>query len=122
MDNETSDGRVIGNNGSLFIPSVQGRHSGTYDFIVSNNIGNVEGCSKLVVYTTEKPPQIEEKINEPRMMRNPISKDLFGEHVSNYHALNNSKFTSEYQVNFVLQATIFSCSEHGDILSCFILF
>lgn len=94
---ESQDGREHCNNGSIFIASAEGKHAGVYDFIVSNSVGSVEGCTKLVVYVKEK-QQIEAKKSHSLVDSNPIKKEKFGDHVSAYHALNNSGFIEEYQV------------------------
>ena len=39
----------VGKDGSLTLITVEPKHAGTYTFTVSNNVGSVEGCTKLVV-------------------------------------------------------------------------
>ena len=99
MQMESQDGREHCNNGCIFIASAQGKHAGIYDFIVSNSVGSVEGCTNLVVSVKEKQP-VEEKKSRSVVNSNPIKKGKFGEHVSAYHALNNSGFFEEYQVRY----------------------
>ena len=36
--------------GSLVLVSVELKHAGTYTFTVSNSVGSVEGCTKLMVH------------------------------------------------------------------------
>ena len=97
MQMESKDGREHCNNGCIFIASAEGKHSGIYDFIVSNSIGSVEGCTNLEVLVKEK-QLVEEKKSSLVVSSNPIKREKFGEHVSAYHALNNSRFIQEYQV------------------------
>ena len=40
----------LGKDGSLVLVSVELKHAGTYTFTVSNRVGSVEGCTKLVVH------------------------------------------------------------------------
>ena len=40
----------LGKDGSLVLMSVEMKHAGTYTFTVSNRVGSVEGCTKLVVH------------------------------------------------------------------------
>ena len=99
MQVESQDGREHCNNGSIFIASAEGKHAGIYDFIVSNSVGSVEGCTNLKVFVKEKQP-VEERKSRSVVTSNPIKKDKFGEHVSAYHALGNTGFIEEYQVRF----------------------
>lgn len=99
MQVESQDGREYCNNDCIFIASAEGKHAGIYDFIVSNSVGSVEGCTNLKVFVKEK-QQVEEKKSRSPVTSNPIKKNKFGEHVSAYHALNNSGFIEEYQVGY----------------------
>ena len=40
----------LGKDGSLVLVSAELKHAGTYTFTVSNRVGSVEGCTKLVVH------------------------------------------------------------------------
>ena len=40
----------LGKDGSLVLVSAELKHAGTYTFTVSNSVGSVEGCTKLVVH------------------------------------------------------------------------
>ena len=79
--------------GSLVLVSVDPKHAGTYTFTLSNRVGSVEGCTKLVVHTED-----EEHANAPRVESNPVSREKFGEYVSSFHAHNNSAFLVQFQV------------------------
>ena len=41
----------LGKDGSLVLLSVEVKHAGTYTFTVSNRVGSVKGCTKLVIHT-----------------------------------------------------------------------
>ena len=83
----------LGKDGSLVLVSVELKHAGTYTFTVSNRVGSVEGCTKLVVHTED-----EDHANAPRVESNPVARENFGEHVSSFHAHNNSAFFGQFQV------------------------
>ena len=70
--------------------SAEMKHAGTYTFTVSNRVGSVDGCTKLVVCTDD-----EECTSAPRVESNP---DNFGEYVSTFHAHSNSAFFEQFQV------------------------
>ena len=83
----------LGKDGSLVLVSVEVKHAGTYTFTVSNRVGSVEGCTKLVVYTED-----EEHASVPRVESNPVAREKFGKYVSTFHAHNNSAFIGQFQV------------------------
>ena len=69
------------NDGSLMLVSAEMKHAGTYTFTVSNSVGSVEGCTKLVVHTED-----EEHANRSTVESNPVITEKFGEYVSGFHA------------------------------------
>ena len=79
--------------GSLMLVSAEMKHAGTYTFTVSNSVGSVEGCTKLVVHTED-----EEHANRSTVESNPVATEKFGEYVSSFHAHNNSAFLVQFQV------------------------
>ena len=83
----------LGKDGSLVLVSVELKHAGTYAFTVSNRVGSVEGCTKLLVHTED-----EEHASAPRVESNPVTREKFGEYVSSFHAHNNSAFFGQFQV------------------------
>ena len=83
----------LGKDGSLVLVSAELKHAGTYTFTVSNRVGSVEGCTKLVVHTED-----EEHANAPKVESNPVARENFGEYVSSFHAHNNSAFFGQFQV------------------------
>ena len=83
----------VGKDGSLTLTCVELKHAGTYTFSVSNSVGSVEGCTKLVVHTED-----EDCTSAPKVESNPVAKETFGEYVSGLHAHNNAAFFSQYQV------------------------
>ena len=82
-----------GKDGSLILVSAELKHAGTYTFKLSNRVGSVKGCTKLVVHTKD-----EEHASAPRVENNPVSREKFGEFVSTFHAYNNSAFIGQFQV------------------------
>ena len=83
----------LGKDGSLVLVSVELKHAGTYTFNVSNSVGSVKGCAKLVVHTED-----EEHASVPRVESNQVTMEKFGEYVSSFHAHNNSAFIGQFQV------------------------
>ena len=83
----------LGTDGSLVLMSVELKHAGIYTFIVSNRLGSVKGCTKLVIHTED-----EECASAPRVENNPVSREKFGEFVSTFHAYNNTAFIGQFQV------------------------
>ena len=83
----------VGKDGSLTLITVEPKHAGTYTFTVSNNVGSVEGCTKLVVRAED-----EEYSHAPGVESNPVTREKFGEYVSSFHAYNNSAFFGQFQV------------------------
>ena len=80
----------LGKDGSLVLVSVETKHAGTYTFIVSNRVGSVKGCTKLVVHTDNK--------EHASVESNPVTREKFGEFVSTFHAYNNTAFIRQFQV------------------------
>ena len=79
--------------GSLTLITVEPKHTGTYTFTVSNNVGSVEGCTKLVVRAED-----EERASAPRVESNLVTREKFGEYVSGLHTHNNGGFFLQFQV------------------------
>ena len=100
LDAESLGGREILNDGSIHICAVEGVHAGTYDFIVSNSLGSVEGCTKLIVYVEEKERMTldRKKKNGEKLESHPVKRERFGDYVSHCHTFNNKVFSAEYQV------------------------
>ena len=82
----------VGKDGSLTLITVEPKHAGTYTFSVSNKVGSVEGCTKLVVRAED-----EEYSRAPGVESNPITREKFGEYVSSFHAYNNTAFFGQFQ-------------------------
>ena len=120
LDEEKNEGREVMEEGALHIPRVRGSHAGTYDFIVSNSSGSVEGCTKLVVYLKEYQNRPAAAVEQETMMMmmtegqgdkrrrrrstttkistSPIRTEVFGEHVANCHKNMDSGFSEEFEV------------------------
>ena len=83
----------VGEDGSMTFTCVELKHAGTYTFSVSNSVGRVEGCIKLVVHTED-----EDCTSTPKVDSSPVAKEKFGEYVSGLHAHNNGAYIAQYQV------------------------
>ena len=83
----------LGKDGSLVLVSVETKHAGTYTFTVSNRVGSVKGCTKLMVHTED-----EESASVLRVKSNPVARETFGEYVSSFHAHNNGAFIGQFMV------------------------
>ena len=83
----------LGKDGSLVLVSAELKHAGIYTFIVSNRVGNVKGCTKLVVHAED-----EDHASVSRVENNPVNREKFGEFVSTFHAYNNTAFVGQFQV------------------------
>ncbi len=101
LDANSLNGREILNDGSILIREANRKHTGTYDFIVSNSLGSVEGCTKLIVYVEEKVDSStvdRRKKNGTKLESHMVKKEKFPHHVSHCHTFNNKGFTAEFQV------------------------
>lgn len=80
----------------MHISRVLRNHAGTYDFIVSNTSGSVEGCTKLIVYLKDR--KLERISGPAKICTNPIKQEVFGEHVAEYHKNSDNGFADEFEV------------------------
>ena len=97
LDEDKSDGgREVTDEGFLHISKVQRNHAGTYDFIVSNHSGSVEGCTKLIVYLKDR--AFERRNGPSKLNSNPVKQEEFGRHVADHHKNSDSGFSSEFEV------------------------
>lgn len=99
LDEDKNEGREVTEEGFLYISKVQRNHAGTYDFIISNTSGSVEGCTKLIVYLKDR--KLEKKSGPTKISSNPIQQERFGEHVAKYHKNTDSGFSEEFEVNTI---------------------
>ena len=110
----------FGKDGSLILVSAELKHAGIYTFSVSNRVGSVKGCTKLVVHTED-----EESTSEsvPMVENNPVARKKFGEFVSTFHAYNNSAFIRQFQVrkHIDILYDIWCSSECHSLISGFAL-
>ena len=97
LDEDKNEGREVTEDGSLYIPKVLRNHAGTYDFIVSNSSGSVEGCTKLIVYLKER--KVERKGAPTKTCSNPVKQEEFGEHVAKLHKNSDSGFADEFEAS-----------------------
>ena len=106
LDDANSSGQEVGDDGSLHIAQVSRDHAGTYDFIVSNSGGSVEGCTKLIVYLRER---TERKVETSKIYSKQIGEELFGEYVAKNHENGDSGFAEEFEVSWVFLFLFFCC-------------
>jgi len=96
LDDTRCGGPEVLNDGSLHLPHVTRDHAGTYDFIISNRLGSVEGCTKLMVYLRDRN---DTKMEGVKVYSNPVDVQLFGEYVAKNHENGGSGFAEEYEVS-----------------------
>ncbi len=114
LDDDTSTGEPeVTDEGFLHIPQVSRDHAGTYDFIVSNSVGSVEGCTKLIVYLKER---AERKIENTKIFSKPVDMDIFGEYVAKNHKNGDSGFVEEFEVRRKFK----SCTKNLNVEVAFI--
>ncbi len=99
-DDGIEDGREVTDDGSLYIHKVQRNHAGTYDFIVSNTSGSVEGCTKLIIYLIDR--NFVRGCGPSKICSNPVKQEVFGEHVARYHENGDMGFSDEFEVIYIM--------------------
>jgi hypothetical protein len=89
----------IDNGGSLYIPSVEETHKGTYRFVAVNSKGKVE---QEVVLTVTLDDESNDIVGNPEQLNGMTTGSLhineFGIHVAKGHANNNTAFKALYNV------------------------
>jgi hypothetical protein len=89
----------IDNGGSLYIPSVEEAHKGTYGFVAVNSKGKVE---QEVVLTVTLDDESNDIVGNPEQLNGMTTGSLhineFGIHVAKGHANNNTAFKALYNV------------------------
>jgi hypothetical protein len=80
-------------------------HTSSYGFQVRNRAGSAEGLITLEV------KEEEEEVEQERtsVESHPVKVDMFGEHVAEMHASNNSSFVAQFQVS---NGSFFACSQY----------
>lgn len=99
LEEEETNGYEVMQDGALHISRVKDGHAGTYDFIVSNILGSVEGCTKLIVFSKERRSMRKSKL--PRIDGKPISKVSFAEHVAKSRENNVTGFLDDFEVSYL---------------------
>lgn len=93
---EENEGREVTEDGSLHLSKVERSHAGTYDFIVSNTSGSVEGCTKLIVYLKDK--KFERRSGPAKICSLPVKQEEFGSYVAKCHKNSDSGFSDIFEV------------------------
>ena len=100
--------REIIKDGSLTMPSVEVRHTGTYKVVAENVAGKKEGEVKLYVEDEEGMTKPKQGKGKPLMKTKDIPVAMFGRHVVQNHSKNNKPFKDEYEVPvFVMEQAMF---------------
>ena len=84
--------REIMKDGSLTMPSVEVRHTGTYKVVAENVAGKKEGEVKLYVEYDEGMTKPKQGKGKPPMKTKDIPVTMFGRHVEQNHSKNNRAF------------------------------
>ena len=90
--------REIMKDGSLTMPSVEVRHTGTYKVVTEYVAGKKEGEVKLYVENEEEVLKPKQGKNKPSLKTKDIPVTKFGRHVVQNHTKNNKAFKDEYDV------------------------
>ena len=88
----------IMNDGSLTMPSVEVKHTGTYKVVAENETGKKEGEVKLYVEDDEGMTKPKQGKGKPLLKTKDIPVAMFGRHVKQTHTNNNKDFKDEYEV------------------------
>ena len=90
--------REIMKDGSLTMPSVEVRHTGTYKVVAENVAGKKEGEVKLYVEDDEGKTKPKQGKGKPLLKSKDIPVATFGRYVEQKHTNNNKAFKDEYEV------------------------
>ena len=90
--------REIMKDGSLTMPSVEVRHTGTYKVVAENVAGKKEGEVKLYVEDNEGMTKPKQGKGKRLLKTKDIPVAMFGRHVKQNHTKNNKAFKDEYEV------------------------
>ena len=93
---EVDYSRQLADDGSLTLPSVEARHTGTYKMVAQNPAGKREREVKLVV-NTESTKEVQR--TQPHLEGTAIPIAVFGNHVERNHNKQNKRFKDEYQAS-----------------------
>jgi len=92
---ESNYGTKIEQDSSLTFMSVELKHTGTYHFTASNEGGEVEGTTKLVVHAESEWKEFQ---SDPAVKRKLVNIEKFGDYVFTLHAQNNAGFINQFLV------------------------
>lgn len=86
---------IIGEDGSLHIPSSEMRHGGIYKLVAENSKESVEREVKLTVLDEKDTPSVKD------VDLSPIPTIKFGSFVSKNHKNSNEGFKNTYEVHYI---------------------
>ena len=98
--------REIMKDGSLTMPSVEVKHTGTYKVVAENVAGKKEGEVKLYVEDDEGKTKPKQGNNKPPLKTKDIPVTKFGRHVVQNHSKNNKAFKDEYDVRVFVSVLV----------------
>ena len=93
---EADYSRELSEDGSLTMPSAEGKHSGVYQLVAVNKSGRVKREVKLTVDSEDTTTRPSDPKTGVLLASVPVS--MLGNHVKENHSKNNSVFRDEYQV------------------------
>ena len=115
---EADYSRELSEDGSLTMPSAEGKHSGVYQLVAHNMAGAV----RKEVTLTVKVEDNKNGRNTPQPQRQATNTALpvatFGNHVEKYHAAQNQAFKDEYQVHTARHQWIISSGLYITARAC----
>ena len=91
---EVDYSRELAEDGSLTLPSVEARHTGTYKMVAQNSAGRKEKEVKLIVLSENAQP----KKSSSAVTVKAVPVSMFGDRVEQNHARGNRGFRDEYEV------------------------
>jgi len=90
---ESSYGTKVEQDGSLTFMSVELKHTGTYHFTASNEGGEVEGTTNLVVHAESERKEFQ---SDPAVKSKLVNIEKFGDYVFSLHAQNSAGFIHQF--------------------------
>ena len=95
---EADYSRELAEDGSLTLPSVEARHSGTYKLVAQNSAGRREKEVKLIVLSENAQPNAQPNTSSSTVTLKAVPVSMFGNRVEQNHARGNRGFRDEYEV------------------------
>ena len=87
---------ILEDDGTLTLPSVETKHSGSYKLVAQNQAGQKE--KELWLFVKEENTEDKVAMAKPVTNFSAIPVGFFGSHVERHHSKNNQGFINEYEV------------------------